>query len=149
MSNIVIIPTDGSEYAENAAELGFELAEKTGAAVHALSVGDTGLTHRSSIGGGPGKTAAEVTEIAAGWAGELAEAARSRGLDADTVVRTGTPAEEIAEYAAETDAELLVMGTAGRSGFKPSLVGSTTDKVVRTAPVPVVTVRPDGSVDAV
>lgn len=148
MSNIVIIPTDGSKYATNAAERGFELAEKTGATVHALSVGDTNLTHRSSIGGGPGKTEAEVAEIAAGWAEELAESARSYGLEAKSVVKTGNPAEEIAAYAAETDADLLVMGTTGRSGFNPSLVGSTTDKVVRTAPVPVVTVRADGSADS-
>lgn len=148
MSNITIIPTDGSEYADNAAEVGFDLAAKTGASVHALSVGDVSLTHRSSIGAGPGKTAEDVTEIAAEWAQELADDARSRGLDAEAVVRTGVPAEEIADYAAETDATMVVMGTAGRSGFERRLVGSTTDKVVRTAPVPVVTVRPDGEIDA-
>lgn len=148
MGDVVIIPTDGSKHAENAADVGFDLAAKTGATVHALSVGDTSLTHRSSIGAGPGKTSEEVTEIAAGWAKELAEAARSAGLDAEAVVRTGIPAEEIAEYAAETDASMVVIGTAGRSGFERRLVGSTTDKVVGTAPVPVVTVRPDGAVDA-
>lgn len=148
MDNIVVIPTDRRGCADNAAEVGFDLAGKSNAAVHAISVGDTDLTHRSSIGAGPGKTSEEVTEIAAEWAGDLAEAARSRGLDAEAVVRTGIPAEAIADYLVEIEAKMVVMGTAGRSGFERRIVGSTTDEVVRTAPVPVVTVRPDGAVDA-
>lgn len=146
--NVVVIPTDGSEYAESAAETGFEFAEKTGAAVHALSVGDESLTHISSVGGPPPKTTEDVAEIAAEWADELADDAKAYGLEAEAVVRTGTPAREIAEYADEVDAEMIVMGTAGRGGFERMVVGSVTDKVIRTAPVPVVTVRPDGTVDA-
>lgn len=146
--NVVVIPTDGSKFSKNAADVGFEMAETLGATVHALSVGDTSLTHRSSVGGGPGKTKEDVAEMAAEWAADLAEDAREHGLEAETVVRTGTPAAEIAEYAGEVDADMIVIGTAGRSGIERTIVGSVTDKVVRTAPVPVVTVRPDGSVDA-
>lgn len=89
-----------------------------------------------------------MTGIATGWAEELADAARSKGHKTEVVVRTGIPTEEIAEYAGKTDADMVVMRTAGRSGFERRLVGSTTDKVVRMAPVPVVTVRPDGAIDA-
>lgn len=148
MSDLIIIPTDGSEYAEEAAEVGFEFAEKTDATVHALAVGNVNLTEISSIGGAPPRTKADVTEIAAEWADDLATAARAHGLEAETVVRTGTPAEEIADYAAELDADMIVIGTAGRTGLERRILGSVTDKVVRTAPVPVVTVRPDGSIDA-
>lgn len=86
--------------------------------------------------------------MATGWAVDLADEAEARGLEAETVVRTGVPAEEIADYAAELDADMIVIGTAGRTGLERRIVGSVTDKVVRTAPVPVVTVRPDGSIDA-
>ncbi|MCU4973883.1 universal stress protein [Halobacteria archaeon AArc-m2/3/4] len=148
MGNTIIIPTDGSEYAENAAEVGFEIAEKMGATVHILAVGDTKLTHLSSVGGPPPKTKEDLVDVATEWATDLADAAEADGLEAEVVVRSGTPAKEIADYAAEIDADMIVMGTAGRSGFERMVVGSVTNKVVQTAPVPVLTVRPDGTVDA-
>ncbi len=148
MSNTIVIPTDGSEHAESAAEVGFGIATKMDATVHALSVGDVTLSQISSIGGGPPKTKDDVTDIATQWATDLAELARAEGLEAEEVVRTGTPAKEIADYAEEIDADMIVIGTAGRSGIERMVVGSVTNKVVRTAPVPVVTVRPDGTVDA-
>lgn len=148
MSNKVVIPTDGSECAENAAETGFNLAEKLDATVYALAVGDIDLAEISSVGGAPPRSKADVTEIAAEWANQLADDAEAHGLDAKGIVRTGVPAEEIADYAEEIDADMIVMGTAGRTGLEKRIVGSVTDKVVRTAPVPVVTVRPDGTIDA-
>jgi nucleotide-binding universal stress UspA family protein len=132
----------------SAAEVGFRLAEDLDATVHALSVGDTSLTHRSSIGGSGPMTEDDVAERASEWASELADAAEAEGLDAAVVVRTGTPAEEISNYADEIGANMVVIGTAGRSGFEKTVLGSVTDKVVRTAPVPVVTVQPDGTIDA-
>lgn len=50
MTDSIIIPTDGSEQAERAAEAGFELAEKLDATVHALPVGDENLAEISSVG---------------------------------------------------------------------------------------------------
>ena len=148
MTNSIIIPTDGSEYAEEAAEVGFDFAEKLDATVHVLAVGDVSLAEISAIGGGPPKSKEDVTEIAAEWATRLAATAEEQGLDVETVVRTGTPADEIADYAAALDPDMIVIGTAGRTGFERRIVGSVTDKVVRTAPAPVVTVWPDGTVDA-
>ena len=51
------------------------------------------------------------------------------------------PAEEIVKYAAEHDVGLIVMGTHGRGAMAQLLVGSVAEKVVRTAPCPVLTVR--------
>jgi len=148
MGNAIIIPTDGSEYAEKAANTGFDLAAKLDATVHALAVGNVNLAEISSVGAAPPQSKEDVTEIAASWAEELAADAEAHGLESEVVVRTGKPAEEIAEYASELDADMIVIGTAGRTGLEKRILGSVTDKVVRTAPVPVVTVRPDGSVDA-
>lgn len=147
MANSIIIPTDGSEYAKKATEVGFDLAHKLDATVHALAVGDVNLAEVSSIGIPP-RSKEDVTDVAAEWADELVEAAQTAGLEAEAVVRTGIPAAEIADYATELEPEMIVMGTAGRSGFERQILGSVTDKVVRTAPVPVVTVRPDGRTDA-
>ena len=56
------------------------------------------------------------------------------------VVREGSPAVEILHYAAENDVDLVVLGTHGRSGFERFMLGSVTEKVVRKAPCPVLTV---------
>ena len=63
-------------------------------------------------------------------------------LHAVPVVRTSdAPAEEIVKYAQAEHMDLIVMGTHGRPGFSHLLMGSVAEKVVRTAPCPVLTVR--------
>jgi nucleotide-binding universal stress UspA family protein len=58
------------------------------------------------------------------------------------IVRSGSPSVEILRSAAEEDADLLVLGTHGRTGFERFMVGSVTEKVLRKAPCPVLTVPP-------
>jgi hypothetical protein len=58
---------------------------------------------------------------------------------ADAVI--GTPAWAIIEYAEAHDIDLIVMGTHGRGGMSHLLMGSVAERVVRTAPCPVLTVR--------
>ena len=82
---------------------------------------------------------------------DLLDAAR-QGLDrydvsaparvTERVVRHGPAAEEIIAYAGEMQADLIVMGTHGRTGIVHVLLGSIAEKVVRKAPCPVLTVRP-------
>ena len=60
------------------------------------------------------------------------------------IVRTGTPFVEIVRHAKENDVDLIVMGTHGRTGLVHALIGSVAEKVVRKAPCPVLTVRPEG-----
>jgi nucleotide-binding universal stress UspA family protein len=60
-----------------------------------------------------------------------------------TEVLQGDPVETIADYAGEYGVDLVVMGTHGRGGVSRMLLGSVTERVVRTAPVPVLTVRVD------
>ena len=59
-----------------------------------------------------------------------------------TVVRSGSPAVEILRYAAEAECDLLVLGTHGRTGFERFMVGSVTEKILRKATCPVLSVPP-------
>jgi nucleotide-binding universal stress UspA family protein len=61
------------------------------------------------------------------------------GATAESII--GTPAGSIVEYAAGHDIDLIVMGTHGRGGMEHLLMGSVAERVVRTAPCPVLTVR--------
>lgn len=58
-----------------------------------------------------------------------------------TVIRKGPAQAEIVALAAEERADLVVMGTHGRGGVSRVLLGSVADRVLRTAPCPVLTVR--------
>ena len=63
-------------------------------------MGDVNISAISSIGGAPPRSKQDVTDVAAESADGLAATARERGLEAETVVKTGVTAEKIAAYAA-------------------------------------------------
>ncbi len=133
----VVIPTDGSDAAERAAETVLDIVAPYGATVHAVYVVDTTTydledAPRSIVGllkeGGEMATAA------------VAELARDRDLDVRTDIRRGVPADELLTYASDVDASLVAMGTRGRSVGSGRLLGSTTARVVRRSTVPILTV---------
>jgi nucleotide-binding universal stress UspA family protein len=67
---------------------------------------------------------------------------QKKGLKVETNVLTGVPYREILNKGRQTQADLIVMGTHGRTGMEHILLGSVAEKVVRLASCPVVTVRP-------
>ena len=72
----------------------------------------------------------------------LVESARKQGVQATARVLRGFPPSGITEAAAENRADLIVIGTHGRSGFFRFFLGSVAQKVIASAPCPVMTVRP-------
>ncbi|MDY6779570.1 MAG: universal stress protein [Halobacteria archaeon] len=133
MYSDILIPTDGSEGSEEAARHGFDIASKYDADVHALYVIDKADLPENMVGGikrSGGKTVDKVVE-----------SAEERGINVRGEVRSGNPHEKILDYIEENKIDLVVMGTHGRTGVKRVLMGSVAEKVVRTSPVPVLTVR--------
>ncbi|MFB6138326.1 MAG: universal stress protein [Halobacteriaceae archaeon] len=130
----VVVPTDGSEGAVVAAERAVDLAATYDADVRALSVVDTRLSQASPLFGSFRSVAADAVEA-------VADLAAERGLDASTAIVEGTPAAAIVGHAEEVDADLVAMGTHGRTGLDRFTIGSVAERVVRTAEVPVLTVR--------
>jgi nucleotide-binding universal stress UspA family protein len=63
------------------------------------------------------------------------------GLEAQPLLRIGTAYDEIVNAAKEIRADLIVIGSHGRSGFERFLVGSTAERVVQYAPCPVLVVK--------
>jgi nucleotide-binding universal stress UspA family protein len=68
------------------------------------------------------------------------------GLQGETVIVHGVPFQAILDTAKDKDADLIVMGTHGRTGLIHALMGSVAEKVVRLAPCPVLVTR--GSTEA-
>lgn len=64
------------------------------------------------------------------------------GVPAESKVLIGYPAKEILKVAEQENADLIVMGTHGRRGVDLIVFGSVADKVVKSANIPVLTIRP-------
>jgi nucleotide-binding universal stress UspA family protein len=71
----------------------------------------------------------------------LAERAKAAGVRAVGLLLEGDPAEQIVRAARSTHADLLVIGTHGRTGLQKFFVGSVASRVVATSPCPVMTIR--------
>ena len=68
------------------------------------------------------------------------EKAKFAGLEAESVILKGNPAEKILDFADEHDIDLIVVGSLGKSGIERFALGSVSEKVVRHAKVPVLVV---------
>jgi nucleotide-binding universal stress UspA family protein len=137
MIDTVVIATDGSESVGRAVDVALDFAARFDAAVHALYV-----LEESEVEGAPEEVRDEMHD-ALEERGE--QAVRDVAADAErsvtTAVREGRPAAEISQYARDVDADVVATGTRGRHGENRFLIGSVAERVVRTCPVPVLTVR--------
>ena len=137
----VLIPTDGSEPAGAAVEPGLAVAERTGARVHAVTVVDAGDAAASPGYSVPEEVTAHLEAEGEAATERIATQARERGLEATTAVRTGVAARDLLAYADEHEVDLAAMGTAGRTGLTRYLMGSTTERLIRHAEMPVLAVN--------
>jgi nucleotide-binding universal stress UspA family protein len=144
----ILCATDFSSTAERAAKLAGDLAERFDAQFHLLHVNvileDPHLeeAHRQ-----------KMEELVA-----TGDPARRRDLENGPVHQPGlevvphmvrglAPAEAIVETASSLSTDLIAMGTHGRRGLSKLLLGSVAERVVRTSPVPVLTVRADADIE--
>ena len=141
----ILVPTDGSTEGEQAVAHALDVAAVHDAAVHALYVVDTasyaGMPMESTWDG-IGDLLRSDAESALARVEEIATAA---SVNVETAVVEGSPSREIVRYAEQSDCDLIVMGTHGRGGIDRLLLGSVAEKVVRSASVPVLTVRLDSA----
>ena len=134
MFDTILVPTDESDRGRRALELAAEIARQHDADLHVLSVVDVRyLSREPDIEPEEASTSASLTEFV--------DSVSLSGLSLTTAVRHGIPHEEILTYADDYAADLLVMGTHGRTGLSRYLLGSVTEKVVRLSETPVLTVK--------
>ncbi len=142
MFETVVAATDGSESVSRAVDCTLDLAGRFDATVHALYVLD-----ESQVEALPERLHDDVRDAldeqgeAALEAVLEANEASDSPVDIETAVRVGQPAQQIVSYVREIDADGVAMGTRGRSGEHSFLLGSVAERVVRTCPAPVLTVR--------
>ncbi|QIB75584.1 universal stress protein [Halogeometricum borinquense] len=141
MYETILIPTDGSEHAVRAAEHGQYLARLFDATVHIVNVVDVQAAGGVFDAGGVDEEFVSRLKAKGERTIEEAAAVIDETESIQTAVLKGRPDEEILEYAAEHGVDALVMGTHGRTGLRRYIAGSVTERVVRLADIPVLTVR--------
>jgi nucleotide-binding universal stress UspA family protein len=138
----IICPTDFSAPAAAAERQAVPLANALGAEIVLLHVAIEPLLWRESVFT---TDLSGVFEAQRKWAeGELARRAAalaSQGVTARGVVKVGAAWSEIVRCATDEHADMIVMGTQGRTGLDRLLLGSVAERVIRQAPCPVLTVR--------
>jgi nucleotide-binding universal stress UspA family protein len=135
----VLVPTDGSASATAALDLAAAIETEPDATLHLLSVIEVappGLdVHAEMHGDQLEAQAKEILEDATATAEAAGVESISDSIEIDSSIERA-----ILSHVETNDIDLVVMGTRGRSGLDRYLLGSVAEKVVRTAPVPVLTV---------
>ena len=146
----IVLPTDGSDCAEAAVDRAITLAQAFDAVVDVVSVVDVNTVAAQSELTNARLVIDELETQAQAGIDRVTDRLREAGVAGETAVVQATPATGIADYATESGGDLIVMGTHGRSGIGRFLLGSTTERLIRHAPVPVLSVRAreaDGDAD--
>lgn len=135
----ILAPTDFSAHAEHAVGYAFELAAKCDAKVHLLHAYSPPLFPEGAI------MAVEFLESLQKAAQEFLDKAakpyENNPYMGRKILKLEDAREAIVRSAKDLEADLIVMGTQGRRGFRRALLGSVAEAVVRTSPCPVMTMH--------
>jgi len=140
MYDTILVPTDGSPGFERVIAHAGEVANIHGADVLALYVVDA-ATYTGLPMDGSWEGVRDVLDDQGEAALAEVEQLLDDDIDLETTTVEGRPSREIVRVARDQGVDCIVMGTHGRGGIDRLILGSVAERVVRTAPVPVVTVR--------
>ncbi|ENN95674.1 hypothetical protein J422_06588 [Methanocaldococcus villosus KIN24-T80] len=137
----IVIPTDGSDVSMEAVKHGLMIAKKFEAEAYAIYVVDL-----SPFIGLPAEGSWELIREMLVEEGEEAlrrakEIAEEMDVDLKTEILEGVPAREIVDFAKKKEADLIVMGTTGKTGLDVILLGSVAQKVIKKSHCPVLVVK--------
>ncbi len=141
--NIIVFPTDFSPRSKSAISWVQQMAEQLNAEVHCLYVVEEPQIYATlDMGPVPIPSIEELTTSARTRLDAFVRASiTSLGMTAKSAVLVGRPSDEIISYAGSHDAKMVIMTTHGYSGVKHLLLGSTTERVLRLAACPVLSIR--------
>ena len=142
----ILVATDFSEHADAALAYAAELGARLDATIHlvhaitipAMGVPELGLAYAAT-------TIEAETKAAQDALDKRVAMYRDRVSLAPTRLAVGDARDVIDRVAEQVEADLVIMGTHGRRGIRRALLGSVAESVVRSAPCPVLTIRPKAS----
>jgi len=135
----ILVPIDFSEPSKRALKLASQVAGNFDANLTLVHVCETPAY--AGVSGSSPDFIASLEKSAARALEEIVEPLRRKLPGTTSVIRTGIPWQEILLAARDANADLIVVGTHGRTGFARAWLGSVAEKVVRLSHIPVLTVR--------
>lgn len=140
MFTSILCPVDFSEHSERALRTAVDLAAMTGAHLNIMTAVDPFLDAATSAAGHAEALMRQTQDEVQRLLDRMSEAAKALREAPGVSIVTGDAAAEILTQIADCKADLVVMGTQGLSGPKRLFFGSTTERVLRESPVPVLAV---------
>ncbi|HSJ31642.1 MAG TPA: universal stress protein [Longimicrobiales bacterium] len=137
----IMVPVDGSGFAEYGLPPALALVRATGARLHLVMVHEPPLMIERSLMGLE-VLEAQQKEMEEEYLTALFERLTEQGMNAERSVITGTPADALANFARRRDIDLIVMSTHGHGGLSRYWIGSVADGLIRRSRVPVLLFRP-------
>ena len=138
----ILVPVDFSEASNRAVDYAIGLAGKLDGTIYlvhvigvpALGVPELGVALTSTVIDTLVRDGQDALD-------KLVSSRRDKARFGDPVLRTGDARDVILHAAEEVRADLIVMATHGRRGLSRALIGSVAESIVRTSPIPVLTIR--------
>jgi len=138
----ILVPIDFSEHAEAVVEWAAHLADEHSSEIVLLHVYHLPVEFQQMEGAYlPADFWNSVKEDARRQLAAYGDRLRARGIAVSEVTREGYPATVIEEEVERQNADMVVIGSRGRTGLKHMLLGSIAERVVQKAPCPVLTVK--------
>ncbi|MGX7667198.1 universal stress protein [Flavobacterium pedocola] len=138
----ILVPTDFSNHAEYALKVAAQIAKKNDGEIYILHMLE--LPHEANDPFHHGHDIPEIMYFkkrAEEKLDELTEAAYLDGIEVSEIIKIEGTFEGIMDISKKNDIDLIVMGSHGSNGFKEMIIGSNTEKVVRTSEVPVLVIK--------
>ena len=132
-----LVPLDFSPYADQALTYAIDLAKTLKARITLIHV----MYIPTMVEVNLAPYQAQIENESQRSLDEGLQRVRNAGLEGETLLKQGVPFQAIIDAARDTAADLIIMGTHGRTGLEHVLLGSVAEKVVRLAPCPVLVTR--------
>ncbi len=131
MFKTIIVPTDGSKFAERAEDVAISIAKNFDGKLVVLHIIDEKLIYPYEVLEEEGKNILK----------NASKKAEEQDITADTVLIVGDPTHDMSKIVEKTGADLVVIGTHGKTGLEKLLIGSVAENVIKTVEVPVLLVK--------
>ncbi len=131
MFKSIMVPTDGSEFAGKAEDVAIEMAKKFDSNIVAVHIIDDKLIYPFEVLEEEGKTILK----------NVREKGEKNDVKVDEVLIVGNPTRDMKKIAEKVGAEIIVIGTHGKTGLEKLIMGSVAESTLKTVKVPVLLLR--------
>ena len=127
----IMFPTDGSEFAARSEDVVMEMAKKFGSTVVAVNIIDDKLIYPFEVLEDEGKAILK----------DVSERGSKEDVKVEEVLIVGSPTHDMAKIVKKTEADIVIIGTHGKTGLEKLILGSVAESALKTVKVPVLLVK--------